>query len=224
MALPKYPAGSGGENLGRPSTANSSLLRRDGRIPSARVRALHTNPASASNVVHARRPSSSAPTAALRRAMDAGVNRNERCRSGDSESSSSSPSSASSSVICVNSWCGKSTCGGSRARRTARSRAGGSDSGRPRAVSPHELTNCMAPTPSNMQWLMASPSTKPPHLNLVTLHVHGSIDRPLLLTLSIDPEDEQQIVPGLQAAASRVCSWRRGRCTRACRGRRGRGR
>jgi len=58
--------------------------------------------------------------------------------------------------------------GGSRARRTARSRAGGSDSGRPRALSPHELTNCMAPTPPNMQWLMASPSTKLPHLNLVT--------------------------------------------------------
>uniref|UniRef100_I1NZP2 Uncharacterized protein n=1 Tax=Oryza glaberrima TaxID=4538 RepID=I1NZP2_ORYGL len=37
-----------------------------------------------------------------------------------------------------------------------------------RAAHPsHELTNCMAPTPSNMQWLMARPSTNPPHLNLV---------------------------------------------------------
>jgi len=26
----------------------------------------------------------------------------------------------------------------------------------------------MAPMPSNMQWFMARPSAKPPHLNLVT--------------------------------------------------------
>uniref|UniRef100_A0A0A9EJ73 Uncharacterized protein n=1 Tax=Arundo donax TaxID=35708 RepID=A0A0A9EJ73_ARUDO len=35
----------------------------------------------------------------------------------------------------------------------------------------------MAPMPSNMQWFMARPSAKPPHLNLVTWAVMGGISR-----------------------------------------------
>uniref|UniRef100_A0A0A9DEJ8 Uncharacterized protein n=1 Tax=Arundo donax TaxID=35708 RepID=A0A0A9DEJ8_ARUDO len=82
------------------------------------------------------------------------------------------------SGISANSWCGKVYTGGSRALRTVRSRNGGTvSSAAPRAVSAHELTNSMAPMPSNMQWFMAKPRVKPPHLNLVTCAVMGGISR-----------------------------------------------
>ena len=164
MPFPMKYLGRGGENLGRPSTANSNLLIWAGGMSSASVRARHVAAVNASNVdtlltvpssrIRAFRFSSSRGVKVMELKMSLSPIRSSLL--------------ADRSSISSNSWCGNSIRGGCRAWRTVRSMCGQFVMSRPRASSPHARTNSLAERPSIMQWLLFTPITKPPHLNVVT--------------------------------------------------------
>ncbi|KAL0907195.1 hypothetical protein M5K25_025745 [Dendrobium thyrsiflorum] len=134
MPLPKNPVGSGGLSRFRPSTANRSLVGAEEGVFSALVRARQTRPVRAAKLVGGG-DSPWAVARSLRRESLSALKVKLLWMMGMEENESEVDREPARSE---NSGWGNSTAGGRRDVKMERSRNGGRDIGRPRAISAQE--------------------------------------------------------------------------------------